>query len=210
MTEVLLDKEFGPPLVMYAGQKVTVLRSGEVVVMDAPIRVATSFQDIPQLTQWGSYAVDVDWRYLESHIARQTEWGLDLDPDFQRAHVWTEEQQIAFVEFKLRGGHSGGDILTNCKGWHDNGIGDYVLVDGKQRLNAVRRFLSNELPAFGRLFKDYTGTLRFMQSFRWHVNDLPTRADVLRWYLELNAGGTPHTAEEIERVRQLLIREGGE
>jgi len=49
-------------------------------------------------------------------------------------------------------------------------------------------------------------------SLSW--NDIDTRFDVLvadldregqiRWYLALNGGGTPHTAEELERVRRLL------
>ena len=27
------------------------------------------------------------------------EMGLELNPDFQRGHVWTEQQQIAFLEY---------------------------------------------------------------------------------------------------------------
>ena len=30
--------------------------------------------------------------------------GLQFNPDFQRGHVWTEGQQIAFMEFLLKGG----------------------------------------------------------------------------------------------------------
>ena len=37
-----------------------------------------------------------------------------------------------------------------------------------------------------------------------HVNNLQTHADVVRWYLEMNTGGTPHTDDEITRVRKLL------
>jgi hypothetical protein len=37
-----------------------------------------------------------------------------------------------------------------------------------------------------------------------NVNSLLTKADVLRWYIQFNAGGTPHTAEEIEKVKALL------
>jgi hypothetical protein len=36
------------------------------------------------------------------------------------------------------------------------------------------------------------------------VNDLKTEAEVLRWYLEINAGGTPHTEEELDKVRKML------
>ena len=39
--------------------------------------------------------------------------------------------------------------------------------------------------------------------FLFNVNNLKTRADVLRWYLEMNTGGTPHSKEEIKRVEEL-------
>ena len=40
-----------------------------------------------------------------------------------------------------------------------------------------------------------------------NVNDLPTRKNVLQWYIEHNAGGTIHTEEEINRVKELLKKE---
>ena len=58
------------------------------------------------------YRVDVMWSYLFSHLNHYNEsYGIDLDPDFQRAHVWAEAQQIAYVEYQLRGGISGKDII---------------------------------------------------------------------------------------------------
>ncbi len=167
------------------------------------------FRDIPKFTEWGHYAVDVSWGYLKDYVAgHEKSHGFDRDPDFQRGHVWTRLQQIAFVEFTLKGGKSGRNILTNCPGWNRGKSGPMVLVDGKQRLTAVMAFLDDEIPAFGHLYSQYTDKLDLIDhSFRWHVNDLKTRAEVLTWYLELNAGGTPHTDEELTRVRGLLAAE---
>lgn len=171
------------------------------------------FEEIPPLTPWGNYTVDVIWPMLESTLAELGgQNGLDLDPDFQRGHVWTEAQQVAFVEFSLRGGRSGQDILFNQPHFSAGGRkGQPVqIVDGKQRLEAVRRFLRSEIPAFGTLHRDYRDGLTLTgPKFRFTVNNLPTRAAVLRWYLELNAGGTPHPDTEIVRVRALLAAEEG-
>jgi len=38
------------------------------------------------------------------------------------------------------------------------------------------------------------------------VHDFTSREQLLTQYLDLNAGGTPHSAEEIERVRGLLAQ----
>ena len=34
--------------------------------------------------------------------------------------------------------------------------------------------------------------------------DLKTEKEVLQWYVDMNAGGTPHTNEEIERVKSMI------
>lgn len=170
-----------------------------------------NFNTIPQFTRSSSYAVDVGWGYLISHYEEHvSEYGLNINPDFQRGHVWTEDKQIAFVEFCLRGGRSAKELQFNCVNWQSSGeLGEYVLVDGLQRLTAAMRFMRNEIPAFGYKYKQFSGNLRIHSpSFRWNVNDLDTRAEVLTWYLELNSGGVVHTDAELERVRKLLEAEG--
>lgn len=55
------------------------------------------FRDIPQFISDGSYQVNMSWEYLIEWLdQRIKEEGLQLNPDFQRGHVWTEEQQIKF------------------------------------------------------------------------------------------------------------------
>lgn len=166
------------------------------------------FQDIPQFTRTPTYAVNQSWKYMIEWLESQYEIGLDLNPDFQRAHVWDEAQQIKYVEFRLKGGASGKDLYFNHPNWMGDFTGDFVLVDGKQRLNAVLRFMNNEIPVFGTLYKDFEGSMRSTTAdFVVHVNDLKTRAEVLRWYIDLNAGGVAHTSEEIDKVMKLLEEE---
>ena len=173
----------------------------------------TKFDDIPQFTQPGSWECDYDLSSLVTFIdelvqgkgARQK---LDLNPDFQRGHVWNEAQQIAWIEFFLRGGKTGRVIYLNNPGWQRNYEGEFVLVDGKQRLEAARRFLNNEIPAFGSLFKEYTDKMRLVgATMRLNVNTLQTRREVLKWYIDMNAGGTPHSNDEIRKVQELLEKE---
>ena len=58
---------------------------------------------------------------------------------------------------------------------------------------------------FGSYFKEYTDSPRIvMDTIRVNINDLKTRREVLQWYIDMNAGGTPHSKEEIDRVRGLL------
>ncbi len=169
------------------------------------------FHDIPQFTKSASYAADISWLYLEKWYGDQVEeTNFDVNPDFQRGYVWVPLQKTRYVEFILRGGTTGRDIFTNCPCWGRRlpKNNEYVLVDGKQRLEAVLGFLRNEVPIFGGHFrKDFTDEPNILTaSFRWHVNDLKTRSEVLQWYLDLNSGGTVHSEEEFARVRKLLER----
>jgi len=170
------------------------------------------FNDIPQLTR-AKYHVNYGWDYLADTIFREVDhYGLDVNPNFQRARVWTVDQKVSYVEYMLRGGTSGRDIYTNCPGHHFGRVGPnyvdgwYVLVDGKQRLDAALGFLNNEFKIFGKwYYRDYTDRMRFtVASFNWHVGDLQTIEEVYQWYLDLNSGGTVHTETDLTKVRILL------
>lgn len=167
-----------------------------------------SYQSLPRFTRNPSYRINVDWHYLESTISHWSNDNLcpiDLNPDFQRDYVWTLEQQIKYVEYALKGGSSGREIYFNCVGWQTTFKGPFVIVDGKQRLHAVREFLANKIPVFGDYYhKDIEGRLPTTAFFYFSINDLPTRKEVLQWYLEMNTGGTIHTQKEIDKVKQMV------
>jgi hypothetical protein len=169
----------------------------------------TKYSEIPKFVPGGHYTVTIDWDYVPSWIADKAQHSLELDPDFQRAHVWTQEKQIRYIEFILRGGESSRTIYWNCPGWMDTYKGPMVLVDGKQRLEAVRAFLDNEIPAFGSVYSEWEPRLLRMARahFFFNINNLSTRAEVLQWYLDLNSGGVVHTDEELQKVRALLVQE---
>lgn len=162
------------------------------------------YKDIPKFPSV-NYRVDKSLRYVVKDIEDYvTNYGFDMNPDFQRGHVWTEAQQIAFIEYMLSGGE-GINITANHPGWMSYWKGPFVLLDGKQRLTAMLRFMKNEIPAYGYFAKDYERIPDVTYSFR--VLKLRTRAEVLEYYLSFNAGGTVHSPEEIERVRILLAQE---
>lgn len=176
------------------------------------------FSEIPQFTSVGSYEVDIPLRFLERQLKEYEEgYGLDLNPDFQRGHVWTKEQQIAWLEFYFRGGKTGRVIYFNTPafsvGYQRGRTSDLdetmLCVDGLQRLTALRAFLNNEIPIFGVYYNEFEDKLSVVEHYiKFNVNCLQTRKEVLQWYIEMNSGGTPHSQAEIERVKRLLEEEG--
>ncbi len=159
------------------------------------------------------YEVDHAFNYVELALALYGEdGGLDLVPDFQRGHVWTQEQQERWIEAVLRGAISTSGLMIqfNSPAWESgNYIGKLpkttVCVDGLQRLTAIRKFMAGEISAFGRTVDQFNGTSYDSRRYRIRVavHGFQTREELLQYYIDLNAGGTPHSEEEIARVRNL-------
>lgn len=168
------------------------------------------YSEIPQFTSWGSYQVNMPLKYLKQKIEEWiAEENLQLNPDFQRGHVWTEEQQVNYIEFLLKGGQSSRVIYFNHPDWitsfnGESFNGDFVCVDGLQRLTAVMKFLGNEIKVFGCHYKDFEGNMPNDLDMIFNVNNLETKKEVLKWYLEMNSGGTVHTKDELNKVKGML------
>lgn len=162
---------------------------------------AKSFKrfDIPNPS---SYSI----KYLSDIISKWVDNDkLDLDPDFQRGHVWTMEQRILFLEYWMQGGTIN-PIYLNWPALKNpvDHYQDFTIVDGKQRLTTFLMFANNEITIFNNLkFKDFISTT--FPSIHIATNTLGTKKEVLEWYILFNSGGTPHTKEEIERVKNLMI-----
>lgn len=161
------------------------------------------FSDINQLPRF-YYQINVPWGYIEQTLSGYAKTGLDLSPDFQRAHVWSEDQQVAYVEYVLRGGEVGRSIVFNNDGPNGN-WGFITLVDGKQRIEAVRKFMRNELRVFGHSLSGFEDKMRiFQDDFLFRICNLHTKAELLQLYLNINARGTPHTEDELNKVWAML------
>jgi len=172
------------------------------------------FKNIPQLIPTGNYKVNKPLDYLIKNLEEfKKEYNLNLDPEFQRAHVWTLEQRIAFVEFLLQGGKTN-PIYFNYPNWmrNFNDCDEMVIIDGKQRLTSVIMFLNNEFPVFKNLDEDNVGYyyneldgIKLGCDLEFVINDLNSREQEIEWYLQINKGNVAHTEEEIKKVEKMLM-----
>lgn len=167
------------------------------------------FDTIKQFTRSGNYEVCIPLDYFVDNIERYIRvYGCELNPDFQRGHVWTEAQQTAFVEYTIKGGLQL-PIRFNDYEWSSGSKnGHMVCVDGLQRITALMKFMKNELKVFGGYYMSELENFKaWKYDLRFNVNNLKTRKEVLQWYIELNTGGTIHTNEEIKKVKELYNAE---
>jgi len=164
------------------------------------------FADIkPLYSAQNMYGVDQPVKYILDTLKRyKEEYGLEMVPDFQRGHVWTKEQQEKYIEFLLRGGKAGTDFYFNHPGWMGDFNGQMVCVDGLQRITALQQFFNNEICAFNTYYQDFKDNFPLLLVVRFYINNLKNKEDVLNWYVELNETGTPHSQEELQKVKDMI------
>lgn len=133
-------------------------------------------------------------------------------PTWQRDEVWSLSQKVAYVEGIFLG-FGAGFLVVNGRGW----IGasgapapmSGWLVDGQQRVSAVRDFLNGTYPIFGSIYWSDISRSEQMSRFLTqpfphleiqYIGDETTLKDL---YKRLNRGGSTHTDEDMERLGHL-------
>ncbi|WP_198014640.1 DUF262 domain-containing protein [Salipiger mucosus] len=125
----------------------------------------------------------------------RTVMGLKL-PTWQRPLVWTEEQNIRFLE-SLWLGLPVGTYSYNMV--LDGGALDGLLIDGQQRLNAIQRYLEDAFPVFGHRWSEVTKVdqrLFKLTAFPSYCTQSSDEQYLRDYYNRMNFGGVAHTEEQ--------------
>jgi hypothetical protein len=124
-------------------------------------------------------------------------------PPFQRPAVWTEAQNVSFLENAWRGVHLGTYVVNKNEDFDEKRqkfpVSDLWLIDGQQRLRAVDAYLRGSFPVFGHFWGDLSRreqrrfeSLEFSKSVV-HEGD---EAKLRFLYDCLNFGGVRHTDDQ--------------
>lgn len=161
-----------------------------------------------------SSAVNIPWASLAEREVGMHDF--DLNPDYQRGPVWSEHQQRRFLGHCLTGGESPPIYVYRDRVRYD---APQEVVDGQQRLRAIYAFIGGHVPAevyhkgawvdlWWKDFDEVDQRSRHLDA-KIVFGDW-SREERLRFYLRLNSGGVTHPAEELDRVRVMLLRECGQ
>ncbi len=132
-----------------------------------------------------------------------------LDVDFQRDLVWTQKQKEELIKSLIRGLPIGSFFIN--KNFESPEV-DYVLYDGKQRLDAIKSFLSGEFPIHVNDKEYYLKDLPKADVYsitnaRISVieSNISTMEELIEYYITINTAGRNHTEGDIEKARELLM-----
>ncbi|MFL1706674.1 DUF262 domain-containing protein [Campylobacter sp. MOP7] len=129
-------------------------------------------------------------------------------PDYQRGLVWSDTQKENLIKSILCGVPVGTFVFArqayDHKTWKKLEKRTYGIVDGQQRYNAIKDFVSDKFRVCGKLCSELEKLDReaFMSYSRFNTMIIlePSREIELDFYFTLNFGGTAHTKEDLERL----------
>lgn len=157
----------------------------------------------------------------------------EMNPEYQRDHVWTTEQRVALVKSWIMGVPTGAVVINDrsTSAWKQNTGDDvyesgkiWAVVDGKQRIETARQWFNDELrvprawfdesdiDAFGGpdgvvSYRGLSEVTQRLQGNRFQLPvveaRLPSPQEEARLFLLLNGGGTAQQADVMDRARKL-------
>lgn len=179
--------------------------------------------DLRPLKKFELRAVTVtgtDWT-VETIISQLKKGNIELNPRFQRRDAWEVKRKSSFIESLILGLPVPQIVLAE----RSDERGKYIVLDGKQRLLCIRRFIStsddSEFEPFrlagltirsdlnGKTFEDITQDLTFRSEISAFENQTIRTVAVRNWtdeallfhvFLRLNTGSKPLSPQELRQA----------
>jgi len=151
-----------------------------------------------------------DIHHIHSLIMLGNEYDDELIiPEYQRDLVWSLEQKQNLILAILNGNPIGEflfkkDFKLNSKGQRDTCHVIWSVIDGQQRINAIKEFFIGKfkLPD-GEYFTDlsYWNARYFLIDYKVNALSLQeiSYEDELNVYYNRNFGGTAHTRDDLDK-----------
>jgi hypothetical protein len=141
-------------------------------------------------------------------------YGLDLDPDYQRGHVWDIDQKVNLIDSIFKNIDIGKFAVIK-RPWGPDGNRPltrklYEVLDGKQRITTIVDYYLGRFQYKGKYYNElgYRDQRHFTYfSVSYAESDYLTQEQKYRYFLKLNTTGTPVDPAHMDRVAGLLAEE---
>ena len=143
---------------------------------------------------------------IHSILGKKYFFGLDMDPDYQRGYVWTQEDKEKLIDSIFNNVDIGKFVFI-----HKPISSEYLyeILDGKQRVTAICEFYENRFPYKGKYFNDLC--VRDQNHFEnYHVSlaeiEYANKETILKYFLMLNTTGKTIDENHLKKVREMLSK----
>jgi len=139
------------------------------------------------------------------HMIHGHHAGVDFDVEYQREHVWKFDNKVALIDSIFNNIDIGKFVFVQRPMSFDGIL--YEIIDGKQRLSAIREFYEDRFKYRGFYFselsrRDQNHFENFSISYGYLEN--PDKGAIFETFIKLNTCGKPMDKKHIDHVKNLL------
>lgn len=150
-------------------------------------------------------------RTIDSLIHSYYNFGIDMNPDYQRDYVWTNEDKEKLIQSIFENVDIGKFILRhlNTQEYYEKNK-SYEIIDGKQRLSALIEFYENRLEYKGCKFNDLSPYERHVfEEHNISVAEVENvdRKTSLQYFIMMNTCGKSMSEDDIQKAKDLYDKE---
>lgn len=137
--------------------------------------------------------------------------GLDLNPEYQRDLVWSEEQKTDLLDSVFNNIEIGKFTFLEKKysdpdfDWN-KGI-FYEVIDGKQRLSTIKDFFEDRFIYRGYKYSELSIKDKFhfnsYSILKAFIPEPKDRKDVYKFFVILNTAGVPVSKSHLEKIKKM-------
>lgn len=144
-------------------------------------------------------------RNVEGLLSMTYDFGIDLNPDYQRGSVWTLEDKVFLINSIFNRIDIGKFAIIRLP--FKSRSPSYEMLDGKQRLEALMDFYEGKFSFKGKFFRDLNHLDQHV--FIDHPITIGECEDLSQkqkyeYFLRLNVRGKPQDPNHIQKVQDLL------
>ncbi len=131
--------------------------------------------------------------------------GVDFDVEYQREHVWELDDKIALIDSIFDNIDIGKFVFVQ----RDFGVRDklYEIIDGKQRLTALKEFYEDRFAYNGYYFSELSHNDKqkiLNHRVAYCYLERPDKAMIYETFIKLNTCGKPMAKKYLDTVKKLL------
>ncbi|MDQ0885921.1 hypothetical protein QFZ81_001009 [Paenibacillus sp. V4I9] len=160
-----------------------------------------------QMTKDLDLHLDFSQIFLQGIIDKAYYNGVDLSPSYQIDFIWSLDEKVKLIDSIFNGFGIGEFVFVRLES-ENQGMFEYEILDGKERMKTILEFYEDRFSYKGMLYSDLCdndqGSFIFY-STRFAVLSGISEEQKLRYFLKLNGYGSKINQESLEKVRQRLI-----
>lgn len=142
---------------------------------------------------------------LEGQLHKIYDWGVDFSPEYQREYVWDLEDKVDLIDSIMKNLDIGKFVYVFRGYGAENEF--YEILDGKQRLTAIKEFYEDRFMYKGKYFSDLSR--RDQDTFLDRIVDVAevegvTLKQKMEYFIRLNTKGRVMDKEHLAMVEEKI------